>query len=143
LFAKRDPTLEAYEWTPLRAELQSRGLLKQKGLFIVTAHWIDAGRIDHALHGEFQVQIFGEGKQYAFRYDPNIFVGRDALIIGDRHRLDDIDTVLRDYFFSIEELPPFAFGRSGMEEVHLRILHAHELKRPLPSSYSSRAGLQR
>src|SRR5262249_1384788 len=107
-------------------------------LLIVSATWIDAGRVDHALHGEFPVEIFGEGKQYAFRYDPKIFVGRDALIIGDRHRLHDIDTVLRDYFSSIEELPHFVLGRWGMEEVHLRIFHAHELKRPLPLSQGSR-----
>jgi hypothetical protein len=135
LFAKRDPTLEALEWAPLRAELEARGLLKQKRLFIISGSWIDIGKIDQALHGELQTQVFGESKQYAFRYDPEIFLGRDALIIGRPHRTQGIEDSLRPYFSSIEELPPFVFGRSGMREVTVRILYGKNLTKRLPSPY--------
>ncbi len=135
VFAKGDPTLESLEWTPLRGELQRRGLLDKKRLFVISEGWIDAGKIDQALDDAMPIQVFGESKQYAFRYDPKIFVGRDALIIGRRGRIGGLDKALAPYFESIEELPPFAFGRSAMNEVDLRIFYAHVLTKPLPSPY--------
>jgi hypothetical protein len=73
-FAKGGPTLESLEWTPLREELQKRGLLE---------------------------------------------------IIARRDRMDGIDR-------SLAELPSFAFGRSGMREVDVRILYGNHLKKSLP-----------
>ncbi len=101
----------------------------------MSGSWIDIGKIDLALHGELQTQVFGESKQYAFRYDPAIFLGRDALVIGRVDRMEGIERSLAPYFGSIEELPPFVFGRSGMQEVSVRILRARGLKKELPSPY--------
>jgi hypothetical protein len=134
-FARGDPTLESLEWTPLREELQRRGLLQKPGLFVISGSPIDIGKIDQALNDALPMQVFGESKQYAFRYDPSTLVGRDALVIGRRDRTRGIETRLAHYFESIEELPPFSFGRSGMHEVDVRILYAHDLKQPLPSPY--------
>lgn len=139
VFAKRDPTLEAYEWTPLRSELQRRGLLDRKNLFIISGSPIDGGKIDQALHDALPMQVFGESKQYAFRLDPQTLVGRDALIVGRRDDTVDLRRALAPYFDSIDELPPFAFGRSGMNEVELRLLYGHTLKKPLPSPYNKPA----
>jgi len=139
VFAKGDPTLESLEWTPLRGELQRRGLLDKKRLFVISEGWIDGGKIDQALDDAMPIQVFGESKQYAFRYDPKIFVGRDALIIGRRDRIGGLDKALASYFESIEELPPFAFGRSAMHEVDLRIFYAHVLTKPLASPYEKRS----
>jgi len=135
VFAKGDPTLESLEWTPLHDELQRRGLLGVDGLFVVSASPIDLGKIDQALHDALPMQLFGESKQYAFRYDAKTLVGRDALIIGRRDRMAGIDQALSAYFASIEELAPFNFGRSGLSEVELRILYGHALQKPLPSPY--------
>jgi Dolichyl-phosphate-mannose-protein mannosyltransferase len=133
LFGKRDPTLQSLEWSPLRAELESRGLLKQKKLFVISTSWIDMGKIDLALHDKLPMQIFGDSKQYAYRYDPNMFLGRDALIIGRPDHMRGIKAALSKYFSSIKELPPFAFGRSGMHEITLQILYARNLKEALGS----------
>jgi hypothetical protein len=135
VFAKGDPTLEALQWGPLRRELQRRGLLDKPGLFVISGSPIDIGKIDQALHDSLPMQVFGESKQYAFRVDPTTLLGRDALILGRRDRLTGIRRALAPYFASIEELPPFMFGRSGMDEVDVRILYGHELKKPLPSPY--------
>ncbi len=139
-FAGGDPTLEAYEWTPLRDELFRRGLLDDKRLFVVSGSWIDAGKIDQALHDALPMQVFGESKQYAFRYDRDAFVGRDAVVVSRRDQANKLRCALARYFESIEELPPFAFGRSGMKEVDLQIFYAHVLKKPLPSPYEKRPG---
>jgi 4-amino-4-deoxy-L-arabinose transferase-like glycosyltransferase len=133
LLAKHDPTLESLEWTPLRTELESRGLLNQKGLFIISGSWIDMGKIDLALRDTLPMQIFGESKEYAFRFDPKTFVGHNALIIGRQHRMQGIKGALKRYFSSIQELPPVVFGRSGMNEITLRIFYASDLKEPLPN----------
>jgi hypothetical protein len=138
VFRKSDPSLDAFEWTPLRDELQRRGLLDEKGLFIISKSPIDIGKIDQALDDAMPMQVFGESKQYAFRYDSKLLVGHDALIIDRWDRLNDIDKALAPYFETIEELPPFTFGRSGMSEVEVRIFYAHFLKTPLPSPYEKR-----
>ena len=137
-FANGDPTLEAFEWTALRDELQKRGLLGKNGLFVISRSPIDMGKIDQALNDAMPMQIYGESKQYAFRIDPATLVGRDALIIGRRDRIDGIEISLAPYFASISELPSFTFGRSGMQEVSVRIFYAHVLKIPLPSPYDQR-----
>jgi hypothetical protein len=139
LFARGDPTLEAVEWTPLRVELARRGLLDRGNLFVVVPHWVGAGKIDQALGGALPVTAFGdEPKQFAFRYDPQAFVGRDALVIGTRATMEGVETRLRPYFASIEELPPFAFGRAGLREIELRILLARDLKMPFSNAYADR-----
>ena len=88
--------------TPLREELQKRGLLEKKELFVISGSPIDIGKIDQALADSMPMQVYGESKQYAFRYDPK-FVGRDALIIGRRDRMDGIDR-------SLVGSSSFAFG---------------------------------
>jgi hypothetical protein len=137
-FAKGDPTLESLEWTPLNAELQKRGLLDKPGLFVISGSPIDIGKIDQALHDAIPMQVFGESKQFAFRYDPKSLVGRDALIVGRSDRVGGLDKALAPYFASIEELPPFAFGRSGMKEVEVRLFYGRVLTKPLPSPYDKR-----
>jgi dolichyl-phosphate-mannose-protein mannosyltransferase len=139
VFAKGDPTLEAYEWTPLRGELQKRGLLDRPGLFVISDSPIDVGKIDQALHDALPMQVFGEAKQYAFRIDPKTLIGHDALIIGQRNRTIGLRRALAPYFDSVDELPPFNFGRSGMNEVEVRLLYGHVLKKPLPSRYEKAA----
>ncbi len=131
VFAKREPTLQSLAWAPLRTELESRGLLKKRGLFIVSSNWIDMGKIDLALHDSLPTQLFGDSKQYAYRYDPTIFLGRDALVIGRFGHMHGIKAALSPYFSSIEELPPFTFGRSGLDEIALRILYAKDLRTSL------------
>jgi hypothetical protein len=139
IFAHGDPTLESYEWSPLRTELKRRGLLDRKGLFIITESWIDVGKIDQALDDALPILVFGESKQYAFRYERETFLGRDALIVGRWDRTQDIEARLAGYFSSIEELPPFEFGRSGMAEIKIRILYGHRLLKEPPVEYHHRA----
>jgi hypothetical protein len=55
--------------------------------------------------------------------------------MGRRDRMDGVRKELAPYFESIDELPDFVFGRSGMKEVDVRILYGHVLQKPLPSPY--------
>lgn len=140
LFARGDPSIEAFEWTALRIELKTRGFLDRKNMFIVAPDWLNAGRIDQALGGKLPVIAFGasnDPKHFAFRYNSKIFIGHDALLIG--RKIDtEILSRLRPHFDSIEELPSIIFGRSGMHEIELRVLLAKNLKMPFPSPYGIR-----
>ncbi len=134
-FAKGDPTLESFEWSQLRPELETRGLLRPEN-FIITNNWTFAAKIDLALKNAIQIVIFrGEHKQYDFRYDPKSVLGRDAIVIGRIDSISGIENGLRPYFASIEELPSFTIGRANMREIELRILVAHRLKTPLPPQF--------
>jgi len=104
-------------------------------LFVISASPIDIGKIDQALEDSMPMVVFGESKQYAFRYRPDSLLGRDALIMGDRRRMANVARGLAPYFASIEELPPFVFGRSGMKEIEVQIFFGRDLRKPLPSPY--------
>ena len=140
LFARGDPTLDAFEWSQLPGELRARGLL-QPEIFLVTTNWTYAGRIDAALHDTVPVVVFGGNpKQFGLRYDPAEFLGRDALVVGPSDAVEGIAPRLRPYFSSIEELQPIALGRSGMPEIRLRLVQARCLLEPLPSSWRPSSG---
>jgi len=133
LFAAQDPTLDALEWRQLPRELRARGLLRA-GTFVITTNWIYAGKIDQALHDAVPVVVFGSNpKQFGLRYDPDSLVGRDAVVVAPDDSMNGIAGALQQYFGSIEELAPIALGRSGLPEIHLRVLLAHRLARPLPA----------
>jgi 4-amino-4-deoxy-L-arabinose transferase-like glycosyltransferase len=146
LFARGDPTLDAFEWSQVGQELRTRRLLRP-GVFLITTNWMYAGRIDEALHDAFPVVIFGSNpKQYGLRYDPAEFLGRDALVLGPAEGMEGIASRLKPYFDSVNELEAFAIGRSGLREIPLRILEARCLLEPLPSPYrhpgAGRSGIQ-
>ncbi len=135
LFTHGDPTLEAFEWNQLPGELRARGLL-QPGVFVITTNWMYAGRIDQAFHDTVRVVVFGGNpKQFGLRYDPRDFLGRDALVIGPADTMAGITTRLQPYFESVQELTPLALGRSGMQEIPLRLVRARRLLRALPAPY--------
>ena len=132
LFVNGDPTLDAFEWGQLPPALHARGWLRP-GEFLVTTNWTYAGRIDQALHDSVPVVVFGgNAKQFALRYDPAQFVGRDALVIAPSETMQGMSRKLQPYFESVEEVAPLALGRSGMEEIPLSLVRAHRLLRPLP-----------
>ncbi|HKD54646.1 MAG TPA: glycosyltransferase family 39 protein [Steroidobacteraceae bacterium] len=135
LFASGDPTLQVFDWSQLPPALESRGLL-QTGTFLITSNWIYAGKIDHALHDAVPIVIFGDNpKQFGVRYDPQTFLGRDAIVLEPVDSQQRIANDLRPYFESLEELAPLYLGRSGLREIHVRVFRAHRLRNPLPAPY--------
>jgi hypothetical protein len=90
------------------------------------------------------VVVFGSNpKQFGLRYDPAEFLGRDALVVGPADSMEGIATRLRPYFQSVQELAPFALGRSGMQEIPLGLMRAYCLLEPLPSPYRPSAAEHR
>lgn len=138
-----DYHLALVEWRPLFSELQKRSYIGRKNLFVIAPYWIDAARIDDTLHGALPVIALGgngeQPKNFDFRYDAKSFVGKDALLIGrEREISPDMVALVRQNFQSVEELPPFTFGRAGMSELKLRIVLAKTLLKPIPPFYGVR-----
>lgn len=137
LFAQGDPTLDAFEWRQLPAELQQRAQLRP-GMFFITTNWRYAARIDLAFHDAFPVVVFGANpKQFGLRYDPARLVGHDALLIAPPENTSNVASHLRPYFLSVQELQAFGLGRSGLQEIPLQLMWARCLLEPLPSPYRS------
>ncbi len=133
LFAYGDPTLDAFEWNQLPAVLRSRGLLRP-GVFLITTSWMAAGRIDAALHHSVPVVVFGGNpKEFGLRHRPGEFLGRNALFIAPANAYPTVVQELRPHFESLEELAPVALGRSGLQEIRLRLACGHRLTRSLPA----------
>jgi hypothetical protein len=132
LFARGDPTLDALEWSQLPPELAARDLLRP-GTFVITTSWIYAGKIDQAFHGRVPIVVSGNNpKQYALRYRPENFLGRDAVIAAPADAMAGVLQELQPYFDSIEEQPPVTLGRRGLREIELRLFLAHGPRAQLP-----------
>lgn len=110
-----DPGLEAVDWTPLRAALQSRGLLEQR---IAATTWRSAGKISYALGPDATVVCLNpDARQFAFAQSPRR--GEDLLIVvpGEVQIPDNL-------FRSIETLAPLRVDLPGrILEFSLRLGH--------------------
>jgi hypothetical protein len=100
---RQDPTLDLFDWRDLKPALAARGLLAP-GTIIATPHWIDAGKINYALAGEFVVLcVSPDPREFAFLQDEQRFAGRDAIIVANATRSDWLDTVT-SYCTSLSKL---------------------------------------
>ena len=125
-----DPTLDVFDWRSLQPTLASRGLLAP-GTIVATASWIDAGKINYALGGEFLVLcVSRDPRAFTYLYDEHRLVGREALIVANATRSDWLATV-KDRFERIEPLDDVILTRAGQPVVTLRIARGVGLKLPL------------
>jgi hypothetical protein len=65
---------------------------------VIATTWVSAGKIAAALHDSVPVVIVGSNpKQFACRYDPREFLGRDAIVIGPADSMNGIADGLRPW----------------------------------------------
>ena len=84
----RDPNLDLVDWSSLRTELESRGLLDRPGLVVATLKWHEAGKIDYALGGRVPVICLGpDARQYGITANPDNYVGADVLFVAPHRSL--------------------------------------------------------
>jgi hypothetical protein len=134
MFRRGDPTVETTDWTAVRSELARRGLLGKPGEFVGAVKWSQAGKLDMALGDIMPVVVFShDPRQYAYRYDPQTFVGRDAVIIGRTDLVKSRLPELRNYFRSLTVLAPIKLGREGRDEIDLEVVSANQMLRPFHS----------
>lgn len=128
-----DPTAESIEWSPLRAELTRRGLLKADGPLVVALKWNEAGKIDQALGDRATVTAFSsDPREFAYRGDRTRWIGRDALIIGRADTVTSRLEEIRPYFRALSPTPSIYLGRDGRREIEVAVIQARGLVRPYP-----------
>jgi hypothetical protein len=135
LFAAGDPTLEALDWRGIAPQLAERGLLDSRAGFVVSGHWIDAGKIDYALGGRMPVLCLSDSPHhFAFRAAAGGFKDQDALIIGRKQTIGD-GAAYAPYFAAITPLGTLPVQRHGRTEFELVLLYASKFKGDYPLPY--------
>jgi hypothetical protein len=120
-------------WTPLRGELEARGLLSQPGLVVAVTRWNDAGKIDYALDGQIPVVVLAvDSREYGIVSPADRFIGHPMLIlVPDSHAaaLADRLAPMFDHITVTQSLP-LRFG--GYDLLNLSVLKGADF-RGLPS----------
>jgi 4-amino-4-deoxy-L-arabinose transferase-like glycosyltransferase len=105
-------TAEGMDWTSLRDDLASRGLL-HAGTVVGVPNWRDAGKIAHALGPEVPVICLNrDSRQFGYASPPERWAGADVLLLV----VDHPDTVLprlKHQFEHMDFLPPSAITLRG------------------------------
>jgi len=126
--ALENPVLAALDWKNLEDELQARGFLGRPNLFIAATSWLDAGKIDYALHGKMPVLCLSRSPHgYGVLTRPEAHLGDDALIIGPNLTAAKVQRV-RHSFESVEELPSIAIMQGGQPAIELSVYFAHTFR---------------
>jgi hypothetical protein len=130
LFAGQDPAMAAVDWTSLRTELATRGLLDRPGLVVAATRWLDAGKVDYALGGRVRVLCLGpDPREYGVIAPVADYAGSDVLIIAPHMSVAEIQARFGDLFQSIEILPPVTVFHAGHPALSLPLYLGHRLRR--------------
>jgi hypothetical protein len=133
-------TPKGLEWKELRSAVAARGLLDKSGLFVVTSHRVEIGKVDIELGGSLPVIcLCPDPRNVAFGWDPDQFSGWDALIIGTQEHIPDVQQQYGKYFGTIEPLDDVAIRRGGRTALILHVYYAKNYlgSYPLPFVHSS------
>lgn len=128
---REDDTRELVDWRPLGPAVAGT-----PATFLVTNRWHQAGKADAAIQGALPVLCFcDDPRNLAFGRDPAAFVGQDAIILQNPEFMADPKKLYGKYFAAIEPLAELHLGRSGRDEVTLRLWLGRDLSAPYPMPY--------
>lgn len=123
---RSDPTLDAYDWMPLRDELVRRGAGRMDGPMIAGLRWNETGKVDFVVGDLAPVVVLNaDARGFRFRQNEQDYIGRSALIVvtAESYRRDQALVDAR--FDRVDPPETFAIGRLGRPEIHLVIARGH------------------
>jgi hypothetical protein len=127
------PLIEMLDWDDFAAALDARGLSEEPRLFIAATRWLDAGKIDYALHGKPPVLCLSDDPRgFGLIRDPQDYVGWNALIAAPALTLEEARQRFGRYFDSIEPLAPIEILAGGKPAITLQIFRAQNFHDPAP-----------
>ena len=140
LAGARYPLLEMLDWSDFARAVAARGLNQPK-TFVAAARWLDAGKIDYALHGSLPVLCLSDDPRgFGVTRDPGDFVGWDALIAAPGLSLDEARRRFGGYFDGIEALAPIEILALGKPAITLQMFRASNFHDPAPEFSLRRPG---
>jgi 4-amino-4-deoxy-L-arabinose transferase-like glycosyltransferase len=127
-FARRDPDIEALNWTSLRQELALK-----PGAVVGVPDWRDAGKIAYALGPDVTTLCLNrDARQFGLAFPPGRFIGDDMLILAPEHG-DRVPAELGGVFDTIEALPAVAVRHAGRTLLTVSVFRATRLRAWPPS----------
>jgi 4-amino-4-deoxy-L-arabinose transferase-like glycosyltransferase len=132
LAGTRDPLIEMLGWNNFARALDARGWRKDN-MFIAATRWFEAGKLDYALHGDPPVLCLSDDPRgFGIIRNPQDFVGRDALVVGQNLSLAEARARFSRYFASIEPLGPVNIEAGGEPAIVLDVFRATRFHDPAP-----------
>jgi 4-amino-4-deoxy-L-arabinose transferase-like glycosyltransferase len=126
MLSRRDPTIEAIDWTSLRDDLAARDLLRP-GTIVGVPNWRDTGKIAYALGPDITtVCLNRDCRQFGLSYPAARFVGSDLLILALDHPERVADELGRS-FASLAQLPDGAIRHAGRTLQPVAVFDARHL----------------
>jgi hypothetical protein len=120
-----DPGLQALDWTPLRGELDRRGLLHRPNTVIAGTSWWMTGKLDYALGGDPAVLCFNtDCREFGYAPGPAAHLGQDVLLLSLNHDQPYNDGPLFD---TIDRLEPVMLRFPGRSETPISAYLGHRL----------------
>jgi 4-amino-4-deoxy-L-arabinose transferase-like glycosyltransferase len=130
--ARRDPTIEAIDWTSLRDELTARGVL-HPGSVIGVPNWRDAGKIAYALGPDVTTLCLNrDSRQFGIAAPVSAFNGADVLILAPEHG-DRVPAELGGVFDSVDVMPDASIRHAGRILQSVAVFQGHRLRHWPPS----------
>ncbi len=124
----RDPSLDVVDWTSLRSEFASRGLLDRPGLVVATLKWHEAGKIDYALGGRVPVICLGsDARQYGLIANPDDYAGANVVIVAPHRSFAQINSQFGSLFDAVEPIMPATVLHAGRPAMSLPLFIGHRL----------------
>jgi hypothetical protein len=132
LSGARYPLFEMLDWDDFPRALAERNLLGPK-VFVASTRWLDAGKLDYALHGVLPVLCLSDDPRgFGLIRDPRDFIGHDALIVAEKLTLEEARARFGRFFDSIEPLAPIDISQGGAPAISLQIFRATNFHDPAP-----------
>src|SRR5215831_13997221 len=123
----KDPGVDLVDWTSLRQNLATLGLLDKPGLVAAAMRWSDAGKLDYALGGESPVICLGpDCRQYSLTARHDDYAGADVLIVTRTSP----EKIIGQYWFmfdGIEEIAVANVLHGRRPALRLNLLLGHRL----------------
>jgi hypothetical protein len=125
-FVRRDPTIEAIDWTSLGDDLAARNLLRS-GTIVGVPNWRDTGKIAYALGPDVTtICLNRDCRQFGVTEPAARFVGSDVLILALDHP-ERVGSDLGRSFASLAQLPDGAIRHAGRTLQPVAVFDARRL----------------
>jgi Dolichyl-phosphate-mannose-protein mannosyltransferase len=111
--ARRDPDLDAIDWTSLRDDLIARDLL-HPGSIVGVPNWRDAGKIAYAFGPDVTTLcLSSDARQFGIAFPVGDYLGADILILAPDHP-ERVPRELGSSFDYLERLPDSGIDHYGV-----------------------------
>lgn len=135
------PLVEMLDWDDFARALDARGWRKAN-TFVAATRWLDAGKLDYALHGDPPVLCLSDDPRgFGFLRDPRDFIGWDALLVAPSLSLDEARARFGRFFDAIEPLAPVEILAGGAPAIHLAVFRGVRFHDPAPEFRLAPSGL--